>query len=55
MSQLIKRRAFIAQFLEIIRKDLERDLPEEDFETSMLEKAWSIIAHKVKHIYKAVG
>ena len=53
MSAIIKRRAFIAQFLEIIRADLERELPEEEFETSMLEKAWDIVAQKVKHIWKA--
>ena len=53
MSAVIKRRAFICQFLEIIRKDLERELPEEDFETSMLEKAWDIVAQKVRHIWKA--
>jgi hypothetical protein len=54
MSQVIKRRAFIAQFLEIIRKDLQDELPEEDFETGMLEKAWEIVADKVRHIRKAV-
>lgn len=53
MSQVVKRRMFIEQFLAIIRKDLERELPDEDFETSLLEKAWDIVADKVKHIWRA--
>ena len=53
MSEFIKRRRFIEQFLAVIRKDLERKLPEEDFETSMIEKGWDIVADKVKHIWKA--
>ena len=54
MSQVIKRNPFIGAFLQILHKDLERELPEEDFETSMLEKAWEIVADKVRHIRKAV-
>ena len=54
MSQVIRRRQFIEQFLAVIRKDLEYKLPEEDFETSMLEKAWDIVGQKLKHIWKAV-
>ena len=54
MSEFIKRRPFIGAFLQVIQKDLERELPEEDFETSMLEKAWAIVADKVRHIRKAV-
>ncbi len=54
MSQIVKKHPFIGQFLEIIHKDLERELPDEDFETSMLEKAWEVVAEKVRHIRRAV-
>ncbi len=47
---LVKRDAFIDRFLVVVRKDLERALPESDFEMDMLRKAYEMIISKVKHI-----
>jgi len=55
MSQVIKRRFFIVQFLEVIRKDLESELPEEDFESDYLDKAWDIVCQKTVHIRRAMN
>ena len=43
MVSLMTKREFIPQFLEIIRKKLEKNLPEEAFEKDFIEDAWEII------------
>ena len=54
MSEFMKKQKFVPLFLEVIRKDLLNELPDEDFENDYIDKAWDIIADKVKHIWRAV-
>jgi hypothetical protein len=54
MSEVLKRRKFIELFLAVIRKDLEEQLPDEDFEDSLLEKAWAIMCDKTRHVRRAM-
>jgi len=47
---LVKKEEFIEKFLTILKRDLENDLPNEDFEYEMLVKAWGIVYKKINHI-----
>jgi len=47
---VIKKKHFIPQCLEILRKELEEKLPDECFEFEMIEKADSIIYEKIRHL-----
>ena len=47
---IIKKTEFIIHFIESLRKELERELPEEGFLFEMQDRVWGIIAEKCTHI-----
>ena len=47
---LVKKREFLPIFLDGIRKELEMELPDEDYLFQMQEIAWKVIKEKIKHI-----
>lgn len=49
-SGLTKKNVFIAQFLKLIYRILNQQLPDEDFESDFIKKAWEILAGEVRHI-----
>ena len=51
---IVKRNEFVALFLKMIQKDLEKHLPEEDSEDEYLRHAGQITVEKLKHIAEAV-
>ncbi len=52
---LVKKKEFIERFFIILRRELENNLPEEDFEREMIEKAYELIEKKIRHIKWALG
>ena len=44
------KRIFIPQCLEIFRRELEKELPDEDFEDEMIKKAYCLIYEMLRHV-----
>lgn len=42
---IVKKADFILKFILILKKKLEENLPEEDFEYDMIEQAYQVISH----------
>jgi len=51
---LISKFLFIKQFLRVVEKRLLRILPDQDFESQMIEKAWEILKSETGHILAAL-
>jgi hypothetical protein len=47
---IIKKAQFIQQFLKIIEKKLNCSLPDEDFESRLLELSWGVVSNESRHI-----
>lgn len=51
---MIKRAWFINEFLPYIKRELERELPEEGEEHDMTQRAVAILSRDLKHILSAM-
>jgi len=51
---LVRKKEFIEKFLVVLKKELEENLPDEDFEYEMVAKAWGVVYKKVKHIKSVI-
>lgn len=54
MSGLIRKNIFIWQFLKVVYKKLNQQLPNEDYESDFIQKAWQILKNETRHIASVI-
>lgn len=46
----LKKKEFLDRFVQVLKEDLEKHLPEEDFLSEYQERAWAILHNRYCHI-----